>query len=117
MEKIIVKTRYNEHTFEIVDHVPAGYQIWNIGKNMTDGYLPLCKVIPNSYDVEINTLKAIKIDAAQVILAAIGSGQDTIEKMERYIKRYKNARKGTYSRSQVERIKKALPYMKQIEWR
>ena len=71
MEKITVKTRYNEHTFEIIDHVPAGYQIWNIGKNMTDGYLPLCKVIPNSYDVEINTLKAIKMDGAQVILSAI----------------------------------------------
>lgn len=26
----------NRHTFEIVDSVPPGYQIWNIGKNMID---------------------------------------------------------------------------------
>lgn len=32
------------HTFELVDHVPLGYSIWNIGKNMADGYLPLCRL-------------------------------------------------------------------------
>ena len=26
-------------TFELVDYVPLGYRIWNIGKNMIDGYL------------------------------------------------------------------------------
>lgn len=31
----------NGDTFELVDRVPRGYLIWNIGKNMVDGYLPL----------------------------------------------------------------------------
>lgn len=33
---------HHGHTFELVDHVPNGYLIWNIGENMIDGYLPLC---------------------------------------------------------------------------
>ena len=32
------------HTFEVVEEVPLGYEIWNIGKNMIDGYLPLCRL-------------------------------------------------------------------------
>lgn len=106
----------NRHTFEIVDFVPPGYQIWNIGKNMIDGYLPLCRVIPGTFSIEPETLKAIKIDGAQKILAAINGGQDTIESMERYIKRYRNAKPGTWSHLQVERMKEALPIMRQIKW-
>ena len=32
------------HKFEIVDRVPLGYHVWNIGENMPDGYLPLCRL-------------------------------------------------------------------------
>ena len=106
----------NQHTFEIVERVPMGYQIWNIGKNMIDGYLPLCRVIHGTFSIEPETLKAIKIDGAQKILAAIGGGQDTIEAMEKYIKRYRNAKPGTWSYRQVKRMKEALPIMRQIKW-
>lgn len=102
--------------FEIVDYVPLGYQIWNIGKNMPDGYLPLCRPIPGTYKIEPDTLKAIKIDGAQKILAAVHGGQNTIEKMERYIKRYQNAKPGTWAYVQVQRMQEALPVMKQIKW-
>lgn len=104
------------HVFELVDFVPAGYEIWNIGRNMIDGYLPLCKAIPGTYNIEIDALKAIKIDGAQTILAAIGGGQNTIEAMEKYIKRYKDAKPGTWSYNQVQKMKKAIPIMKQIKW-
>ena len=110
-----------QHTFELVDFVPYGYKIWNIGKNMIDGYLPLCRLSPiqpfaGGRNIEVGTLKAIKIDGAQTILAAIGNGQGTIEEMEQYLKRYKNAKAGTWSFSQVQKIKKALPFMRQIKW-
>ena len=78
--------------------------------------LPLCRVIPGTFSIEPETLKAIKIDGAQKILAAINGGQDTIESMERYIKRYRNAKPGTWSYLQVERMKEALPIMRQIKW-
>ena len=83
---------------------------------MPDGYLPLCKLKPiqpfeGAKCIETESLRAIKMDGAQVILAAIGGGQETIPEMERYIMRYKNARPGTYSYRKVQRMKKALPYM------
>lgn len=110
------------HTFEIVDFVPPGYQIWNIGKNMIDGYLPLCKLktvqpFEGGKAIEPDTLKAIKIDGAGIILDAICGGQDTIESMEKYIRRYRNAKPGTYLYRQVLKMKKALPIMKQIKWK
>ena len=104
------------HEFEVIDYVPPGYVIWNIGKNMIDGYLPIVQVGGyNGCQVNTNTMKAIKVDGAQTILASVVGGQDTVASMEQYIKRYKNAKPGTWSHSQVLRMKKALPIMKQIK--
>ena len=105
-----------EHVFQLVDSVPLGYEIWNIGKNMVPGYLPLCRMTPGTYSVEVETLKAIRIDGAERILAAIGGGQNTIAKMERYVKRYKNSPAGSWPNLQVERMQRALPIMKQLKW-
>ena len=68
-EILIVK----EHTFQLVDFVPFGYEIWNIGKNMPKGYLPLCRLsayqpFPGGRNIEVDRLKAIKIKGAQLIL-------------------------------------------------
>lgn len=109
-----------DNTFELVDYVPYGYLIWNIGKNMVDGYLPLCRLsaiqpFPGGRSIETETLKAIKVPEAQLILAAVGGGQDTVEKMERYIKQYRNAKPGTWSYAQVQRMKEALPVMRKIK--
>ena len=106
------------HTFELVDRVPRGYFVWNIGKNMIDGYLPLCRLayfqpFPGGRNIEVETLKAIKCEGAQTILAAIGWGPETPEEMERYIE--KHERKGTHI-MEVESMKKALPLMRQIWW-
>ena len=49
--------------FEVVNKIPAGYEIWNIGKNMVDGYIPLAEV--DGYEVNPETLKAIRIEDAQ----------------------------------------------------
>ncbi len=110
-----------KYKFEVVDSVPPGYHMWNIGKNMIDGYLPLCRLknqqrFKGGMEIETETLKAIKIDEAQIILAAVGGGQNTPEKMKQYIKRYENAKPGTFGRRQAERMKKALPYVKKIKW-
>lgn len=109
---------HDGYTFELVDRVPRGYLIWNIGKNMIDGYLPLCRLaqfqpFPGGRNIEVETLKAIKCEGAQTILAAIGWGPETPEEMERYIKKYE--RKGTRT-MEVERMKRALPLMRQVWW-
>ena len=109
---------HHGNTFELVDRVPRGYFVWNIGKNMIDGYLPLCRLaffqpFPGGRNIEVETLKAIKCEGAQTILAAIGWGPETPEEMERYIE--KHERKGTHT-MEVERMKMALPLMRQIWW-
>lgn len=50
-------------TFEVVDKIPVGYTVWNIGDNMVDGYIPLAKPV-GPYEIDPWTLKAIKIDDA-----------------------------------------------------
>lgn len=103
-------------TFELVDFIPYGYHIWNIGKNMIDGYLPLVQL--GGYDgcQVINKKKALKIEGAQTILAAIGRGQETIEQMETYIKRYNNSKTATTQRH-VKRLEEALKVMYLINWK
>lgn len=104
-----------EHTFEVVESVPKNYIIWNIGKNMIDGYLPL--VMAGGYDgcQVVGTMKAIKVDQAQTILAAIGRGQNTIDGMERYVKRYRNSKTVTTQRH-VKKLEAALQVMYTIKW-
>lgn len=97
------------YEFEIVNSIPKGYKIWNIGKNMVDGYLPICQVYPGTYSVVVETLKAIKFSEAQTILEAVGYGTDTVRKMEKYLEKHKND-------NQSKRIKKALPLMKKLKW-
>ena len=67
---------YDGKIFEIINCIPLGYQIWNIGE-FIDGYLPLCKLkqiqpFEGCTEIETDTLKAIKVDGAQKILNAIG---------------------------------------------
>ncbi|MCD7811288.1 MAG: hypothetical protein LUG91_05480 [Ruminococcus sp.] len=118
---IVSEVGYPTRTFQIVDSVPQGYEIWSIGKHMPEGYLPLCKIKAQQpslggREIEIDTLKAIKINGAEKILEATARGQSTIKKMETYIKRYKNAKPGTRSHAQVRRIEAVLPIMRQIKW-
>ena len=113
MEKTIT---HNGYTFELVDRIPQGYLVWNIGKHMIDGYLPLCRLayfqpFPGGRSIENETLKAIKCEGAQTILEAIGWGPETPEEMERYIEKFE--REGTHT-MEFERMKKAVPLMRQI---
>lgn len=107
-----------KYIFELVDLVPYGYLVWNIGKNMIDGYLPLCRLsaiqpFPGGRNIDIDTLKAIKVDGAQIILAAIGWGPETPDEMEMYIK--KHSAKNDHH-MEIERMKAALPIMRGIKW-
>lgn len=99
---------HGRHTFELVDYVPLGYEIWNIGRNMLEGYLPLCRIavrqpFPCGRSIELDTLKAIKIKRAQLILDAVGDGLKTIEEMERYIQRHKREKSGTYAHMKIQK--------------
>ena len=101
------------NTYEIVNSIPAGYDVWFIGDYAPKGYIPLCEPItPGSFSINPNTLKAIKTEHAKEIMDA--SAYCKISEMEQYVKRYANARPGTDAHRAVQKIKRALPYIKQL---
>jgi len=57
----------SKHSFEVVEKIPQGYEIWNIGDNMIDGYIPLAEEV-EKYKINPNTLKAIKLDPNELTL-------------------------------------------------
>ena len=57
--------------FEIVEKIPAGFFVWNIGDNMgLDEYIPICVDLhpedKDSYEINASTLKAIKLSVEEV---------------------------------------------------
>ena len=54
--------------FEIVEKIPAGFFVWNIGDNMGhDEYIPLCKYLhKEDFEIDSTTLKAIKLSTSEV---------------------------------------------------
>ena len=65
--KIYTKSNLCERIdiFEIVEKIPENYSVWNIGENMIDGYIPLCKnAQPGNkecFEIDLTSLKAIKL--------------------------------------------------------
>ena len=67
---IIMDNGYGDkRNFEVVDKIPDGSQIWNIGRsNFTfDKMIPLCEC-SKDYRVNIETLKAFKCKSEDIAL-------------------------------------------------
>ena len=57
--------------FEIVEKIPAGFFVWNIGDNMgLDEYIPICEDLhpgdKDNYEINPITVKAIKLSIEEV---------------------------------------------------
>lgn len=119
MSTITHTNNFTTHSYEVVEEVPLGYMIWNIGHCAPEGYLPLCRPAwpqrwSGARDIEVETLKAMKVDGTQEILAAVGhSCCGTLAEMEAYVEKHKNTTK-TWEKSGVTLCRKAIPYMKKI---
>lgn len=122
-EIVVSEFGYPTHTFRLVDSVPLGYMVWNIGRHhMPEGYLPLCRLayfqpFTGGRNIEVETLLAIQTDGAGVILDAIGYGPETLEQMEAFIEKHKTAKPGSCHYDEVKRMKRALPFMRKIKWK
>ena len=115
MKELIVKNLVGEtNVFEIVESIPKGYMLWNIGSNMKADYLPLVQPIKGTYNVNPKTMKAIYVKDAQTVLKALGRGQKTVKQMEIYIKKYSNAKMKS-TKIHVERLKKAVEILKTVK--
>ena len=57
--------------FEIVEKIPDGFFVWNIGDNMgLDEYIPICKDLhpedKDNFEIDTASLKAIKLPINEV---------------------------------------------------
>ena len=58
-------------TYEVVNKIPSGFYVWNIGENMgSDEYIPICEDLhpedKDNYEIKTSTLKAIKLSREDV---------------------------------------------------
>lgn len=96
----------HEYEYSVVEKIPNGYNIWNIGEHAPKNILPLV-VCDKDYRVNPHNMLAIITPDSQTILNAIGIVGDTIPKMNEYIKNHNDI----FS----ERMAKAIECLKHID--
>lgn len=97
------------YIFEVVEKIPAGFEVWNIGEIGGGEYIPICEAA----NVKSETLKAIKLNKEEVaILAkAAAAGIKTVSSAKRTLSR---TAKTAYARENQRRAGKALPILERI---
>lgn len=89
MGTLITEDYNRKDVFEIVDEFPRGYVIWNIGRRNFPfkGYIPLAKPTNVPYNIDLHSLKAIKIDddLADSILKEAGRREINKDEFQRII--------------------------------
>lgn len=104
--------------FTITDKIPANFFVWNIGENMgTDEYIPLCEDLHpedrDNYEINSNTLKAIKLPAEEVhvLREAAHNGITNLKEAEKALK---SKRKGYWSDRKREHAEKTIDIFRRI---
>ena len=79
--------------FEIVEKIPVGFFVWNIGENMgTHEYIPVCEDLHpedrNNYEINTATLKAVKVapDEWEKLNKAASWGVGNLKQAEKALK-------------------------------
>ena len=79
--------------FEIVEKIPVGFFIWNIGENMgTHEYIPVCEDLhpedKDNYEINTATLKAVKVapDEWEKLDKAANWGVGNLKQAEKALK-------------------------------
>lgn len=111
--RILVDNGYGTtYIFEVVEKMPAGFEIWNIPEIANGEYIPICQS-SKDYSVNTKTLKAIKLnkEEVEILHKAASEGDKTVEKIRRTLKRV--AKTETMCRRQ-EKARKALPILERI---
>lgn len=83
--------------FEIVEKIPAGFFVWNIGENMgTHEYIPVCEKLhpedKDSFEINPATLKAVKVtpDEWKKLSKAASWGITNLKQAEKALKSKRN---------------------------
>lgn len=98
---ITSETMWNIHKFQIVNKIPKGFYVWNIGENMgSDEWIPLAEDLKpedkEDYSVNTETLKAIRLSREEV-QALRESASIGVKNLKTAEKALKNKRRGYWS--------------------
>ena len=79
--------------YKIVEKIPFGFYVWNIGENMgSDEYIPLCQDlylgIKDNYSINPDTLRAIKLpkEDVELLRESAGWGINSLETARKALK-------------------------------
>ena len=107
-----------EDVFEIVEKVPAGFFVWNIGDNMgLDEYIPICKDLhpedKENFEIDTTSLKAIKlpVDEVKALREAAHIGIVSKKTAEKALK---SKRRGYWSDRKRAEAEKTIDIFKRI---
>ena len=106
------------YKFEVVDSIPAAYDVWNIPDMIDDymAYVPLINRLTSKADgVDVDTLKAIPLlkEDAKILHDAASYGIRNIKDCEKALSR---VAKSSMMRRKQERSSKALPILKSVTY-
>lgn len=104
--------------FEIVEKIPTGFFIWNIGDNMgNDEYIPICEDLhpedKDNYEINPRTIKAIKLSVEEVKALRESAHVGVVSKTTAE-KALKNKRRGYWSDRKREQAEKTIDIFKRI---
>ena len=104
--------------FEIVEKIPVGFFVWNIGENMgTHEYIPVCEDLhpedKENFEIDTTSLKAIKlpIDEVKALREAAHIGIVSKKTAEKALK---SKRKGYWSDRKRAEAEKTIDIFKRI---
>ena len=104
--------------FEIVEKIPTGFFVWNIGDNMGhDEYIPICEDLhpedKDNYEINPSTVKAIKLSVEEVkaLREAAHVGIVSKKTAERALK---SKRRGYWSDRKREQAEKTIDIFNRI---
>ena len=120
MNKTITKkdTFGKSSSYEVVQKIPVGFFVWNIGENMGhDEYIPICEDLhpedKDNYNININTVKAIKLSAEEVKTLRKAAHCGIVSKKTAE-KALKSKRRGYWSDRKREEAEKTIDIFKRI---
>ena len=105
-------------SYEVVDKIPIGFYVWNIGENMgTDEYIPICEDLhpedKDNYEINPDTIKAIKLNAEEVKALRKAASVGIVSKKTAE-KALKSKRRGYWSDRKREQAEKTIDIFKRI---
>ena len=105
-------------SYEVVEKIPSGFFVWNIGENMgTDEYIPICEDLhpedKDNYEINTSTLKAIRLSLEDVEALREAAHVGIVSKKTAE-KALKSKRKGYWSDRKRAEAEKTIDIFKKI---